>query len=542
MNRTARITAIALASACAVWLVAQVQPQTGPALDAVFPPGPAIYVEARDLSALVRDWNASPEKLVWLKSANYTVFSRTRLFQRLADAQTEFSAAAGFTPDYPFAASIAGGESAIAMYDIGKLEFLYITRLPSARVLETALGKVRSSYDSRSVAGQTYYLRENREYKRITAFAAANGLLLLATREDLMAQALTLLATKQGTSLRGEPWYQNATAASKAKGEIRIAMNFRVLLEAPQFRAYWVQRNAAELKQFASGIADLFREGAGFREERVFLREQQAESKAGGEAALAGLIPFVPTDAGLYRGWVQPSTAQVSALLTRKILAPGPAAGPSDFAPAAAAPADPAGSEADLETRIDQPPLTRADGPAERAIETLLAKQPVEAMLHVQGSKTLPDGVFVVTPAAVVLLGKANWDEAGLRAAFAEARIAVRGAVAVLSNDETMLNAITARLNSPPAPAAGSYVAEFRHTQELPRFTRQMRLIDAQRAPHDPAQLEAESNEGREPEFFAENVSSLGRVLNRYATVTFVMHDDGMRVPQTVHYRFSNTR
>lgn len=529
----------------AIWLMAQTQraPVAAPSLDSLFPSAPAIYVEARDLGGVVRDWNASPEKAAWLKSDNYTVFSRTRLFQRLGDAQAEFSEAAGFHPDYPFAISIAGGESALAMYDVGKLEMLYITRLAGARVLQTALGKVRSSYESRQSGGHTYYVRENRQTKRSAAFAAVSGLLLLSTREDLMAQALALLSNPQAPSMRGEAWYRNATAASKAQGEIRIAMNMPVLLDAPHFRSYFVQRNISQLRQYSAGIADLFREAAGFREERVFLRNEAAEAKTGSESALARLLALVPADAGFHRGWAQPSTAEVKALLMRKFLAMGSSQGPGEIAPAAAGAVAIAGSEADLETRIDQPALVRETGSYDAAMEALLARYEVQSMLQVQGAKVLPDGVFIVLPAAVALLAQSNWDEAALRAAFPQSRVAVHRAIAIIANDEALLKAITARINSAPADASGSYVADFRHTQELPLFTRQMRLIDAQRAPSEPPAHDQDSiNEGREPEFFSGNIPSLGRSLDRYVRVTFVEHDDGDRVPQTVRYITGPTR
>ena len=57
-------------------------------------------------------------------SANYAAFSRSRLFLRLEAAFDEFSTAAGAPPDMALLSDVAGAESALALYDIGKLEFL----------------------------------------------------------------------------------------------------------------------------------------------------------------------------------------------------------------------------------------------------------------------------------------------------------------------------------------------------------------------------------------------------------------------------------
>ena len=109
-------------------------------------PGQALLVlEAKDFSVLVRDWNGSAEKELWLKSDNYQVFSRSRLLLRLGDMQDQFAGVAGFDPDMALVQAAAGGESALAIYDIGNLEFLYVTRMPTAKAVETVLWQDRKS-------------------------------------------------------------------------------------------------------------------------------------------------------------------------------------------------------------------------------------------------------------------------------------------------------------------------------------------------------------------------------------------------------------
>ena len=56
-------------------------------LASLIPPGPLLYLEAKDFHSLLREWNSSGTKAAWLKSANYEVFSRSRLLQRLELSQ-----------------------------------------------------------------------------------------------------------------------------------------------------------------------------------------------------------------------------------------------------------------------------------------------------------------------------------------------------------------------------------------------------------------------------------------------------------------------
>ena len=199
----------------ASWALMQAQaPSAGGGLAEIVPSGPVLMLEAQDFSSLLQDWNNSSEKQQWLASANYQMFSRSRLFFRLAEAHNEFTAAAGFSPDMSLVESIAGSESVLALYDIGELRFLYITRLGSARALENMLWQSRANFEPRNAAGHDYFVRTDAQSGRQAVFAATDEYLLLATAEEPLAQALTLLAGQGGAAAASDAWYHDAVQAS----------------------------------------------------------------------------------------------------------------------------------------------------------------------------------------------------------------------------------------------------------------------------------------------------------------------------------------
>ena len=191
------LLALLLLAAAGAALVAAPQPTPRRVAD-LLPAGPLLVLEAGDFSSLVRDWNTSPEKQIWLQGDNYRSFSRSRLFLRLKEVQEEFAAAAGFPPDMDLVESVAGSESALALYDIGKLQFLYITRLPFARAMESVLWRLRGTFEPRQSAGLPYYVREKEKTGRVVSFATTADYLLLGTGEELVAGALALLAGPAG--------------------------------------------------------------------------------------------------------------------------------------------------------------------------------------------------------------------------------------------------------------------------------------------------------------------------------------------------------
>jgi hypothetical protein len=401
-----------------------------PAPRQLLPSGALLVLEAKDFSSLLGAWNNSTEKKRWLASDNYGAFARSRLFLRLKEAHGEFAAAAGFSPQLAAVERVAGGESALALYDIGKLEFLYVTRLPMAQATESTLWQRRTEFEPRQATGLPYYIRTDEESKRVMAFAAARDHLLLATREDLLVGALGLLAGDSGSPVTADTWYQRAVGVGGPAGDLRLVLDLNAITATPHFRSYWVQRNVSELRSFDAALSDLQVSATEIREQRRLLRPVQSETATGksGQTALAEVVRLVPADAGFYRAQVSPSVDETAALIVRKLVAPGPAhARPSrSAAPRVSLSGGAVGSAADLETRIDEEPRRIVSGAVEPGpLKALLSEAGLRAVLQVESSQTLPGEVGV----ARGLAGGVEPDAAGrgLRRAAVGAGAAGRG-------------------------------------------------------------------------------------------------------------------
>jgi len=540
----------------------------------LMPAGSLVYLESPDFAALLSDWNKSAEKKAWLESDDCHVFSRSRLYLRLKEAQEEFAVAAGAPPDMPLLESIAGSQSALALYDIGNLEFLYVTRLPAARAMDSLLARGKEKFEPRKVADLAYYVHTEPAKHRVVAFAAANDYLLLATREDLLAGALSALAGKPMRTLAEEPWFTNASAAAARPGDLRLALNLTSLMKAPHFRSYWIQRNIPALRQYNAEIADVYRSPEEIREERVLLRptaDSAAEPAAPDESAVAGLLRLVPDDSGVYRAWAAPSAEQALELLRQKVLAPAVGPGvPSTTAPNVVLSEGQTGSEQDLETRIDVAPLTGTEGKFEpAALKKLLADAKLVGALQLESAREMPGGVFVGTQSAIVLEAAADWNAEAARVALlssvaglwttsglgaqwvergtgdtahfeldglAPLAIALRGKLLIVGSGGTPVVAVLEHVSSAPGKDAGVYAAGFRHAAERAAIVKMTRLIETPLAQQFGG---GQGPGGHEPWFFSENLGSLSHALARVNSESIVVHDRGAVVSQTVTYRLS---
>lgn len=532
-----------------------------PELFRFIPSGALLYLQAKDFSSLLSDWDKSQEKESWLHSKNYDVFSQSRLFLRLRDASAQFSSAAGVPADASLLRQIAGKQTALALYDIGNLQFLYMTRLPSRDSAQSALWQTRSKFETRSAGGVTFFYRQDADSGREVAFAVTDDYLVLATREELMVGTLELLAGGKNHSIEEEAWWSRPIAAAGAPGDLRMVLNLEKIAPSPYFRSYWIQRNITEMKQYSSAISDLTRSNKEYLEERTLLRKEAAADKPAddkGPAAVAEILRLVPSDIGIYEAKANPDPKDSLQLLTVKILAPhlGPAV-PERLVPQVQLGSGETGSSSDLETRIDQPPVQNPVGVDHRArLRDLFAKNRIFAQLQLQRTDRDPAGVFVRIHSAVAFLGESNWDEQSVHAAVAEftrpeftsqqlgvawksasgysvldglwpLAVAIREKYLLVSDDATLLTGALAALNQKTTASPAVFAAGFLHHRERENFVALTKFLD----------LGAKTSvAGATPQFFSENMASLSFALKHVSSERIVIRDAADRETQTITY------
>lgn len=535
MNRRSLLTLGVLATSAALWLAAQQQATTAKTLPELMPAGALLAVEARDLNSLVTAWNASPEKKTWLASGSYQSYIRTKLALRLEEVQKEYAAGLGVNPNYALLENIAGADSAVAVYDIGKLEMLYLTRLPQARAADNLLLRARTKFQTRTSAGQQYFAKATND--GAVAFAIAGDLLIVGTREDLVANSLSLLRNA-GPSLRQERWYtQAASAAASANApDVRLSVHMERTVRTPHFRSYWIQQNITALKAYTATVSDLYFGQTAWTEKRTLLRAEPQQAPASTE--LAALAPYLPSDAGFVQAWSNPSDAEVEALIRERFEPSSPtASAPALYAPGESGELH-AGNEDDLDQRIDEDEIAPLQSGG-RPLPILKIGSRVVAAAKVAGSRTLADGVYSTIDSAVVLLRDTNWDATAVQAALRDSGVepnglaplhwVVDGKVLVLSNAKPLAERIAAKRGTATNAAGGvTYTAAYRHREENASYARVMRMLDFPRIP---------TTAPRPPMLFSENIGGIGNVLGQVESVTMESKDEGNVVRQSVVYR-----
>ena len=564
LHRAVLILGTLVFGACGIigWSLLQ---QTAPtrALDQIMPEGPLLYIESRDFSALLKDWNGSAAHAKWLKSDDYRVFSNSRLFLRLGEASDQFAVAAGLPPDMKFLVDAAGKESALGVFDIGNLELLYITRLPSGEFLESALWQSRNKFQPRTAAGKPFYTRKDEKSGRVVAFAVADDYLILGTREDLVAGSLELMSGSKGRNLRQEGWFAQALASTSAtSGDLRMVMNIEKLAVTPHFRTYWIQRNITEMQSYNIAISDLYREGALYREERVMLPRKQLDENALTERAqlVSSLLAWVPNDYGFYQA--RPANAAESlSVLQQKILTPQFTVEKVDpEAPKVQLTGGDTGAKSDLETGIDTEPAAYNSGVnGAQALRQQIEKANPQGILSVQRTRKDSGNVMLSIPTVVVIAGAGDWNVSALQKATQDVmapamtaatlglqwheikdaggyyeldglnavQMAIRGRTVYFANDADLLvSVLQSKGQLPVQPAI--YAAGFSHSRERENFYKLSSLLDQGARASDP-----------QPQFFSRNISSFSQSFATLESEEVITRQIKDKIQQTVTYRWT---
>jgi hypothetical protein len=589
MRVRAALALLLLAAGIAVAYQVHVVQRPVPASLSSFVPQDALMtIEAPDFASLLQKWTSSAESKAWLASANYSVFQNSRLFGRLGDAQTSFETAAGIPAGVDLLNQVAGKQSVFAWYDIGKLEFLYITRMPAAQADRSQLFRARATFQRRHAGNSDFYIRTSGADYGTVAFARvpspSGDLVLLATREDLIANALKLIASPSpANSAAQEPWFRDVSAALPVEHSapvLHMVLNLDRIAVDPHFRSYWIQRNITWTKQFRAAASDLYIEPGRFREERVLLpKSPQIETAA---IDLAPLTSLAPPSTGVYRTVATHDPLVAMTAMQEKLLGSYTAPSPdSAYAPNTSLETTQTGSASDLDTRIDALPPVSPSASTSGLVQLIKASG-VDAVMTLSSAQTPLErsDLWVPIRSAVVLrtnracdprvlasalqqtlrgtlttanigidfhtTGDTIYSLTGLRPLFfALSSTPARGNLILVADDRTLLvsllqNVAAAAPDTSATPAV--LIAVFNHSSQRQPYLRLTALIDGtNNQPGNTQEASGVTSEGTTrsnstPAFFSENIHSLSEALASLQSERVVERIVDSNLRQTVTY------
>lgn len=271
-----------------------------------FPRGALVYVQIADLPAFLKLWNESNFKEKYLNSENFRQFKNSHLGLKLASRGTEFSEASGFPIDSSALESIVENRAAVALYDIGKLEFVFIAPVQEEFFAAAKFTLNRDKFEQQTLEDGTEVYRAKVEadrgrQKQELIFANVKGRFVLATSEKLLAQTLNNInGGVLKNRLAEEPEFKSL--ANKIEPHIAtVWVNQTALNEDYYFKRYWLISGAETLKNIRAGIFDFSVEEGKIVEHRKFLLKEKVNLMPINQERAAEMLSLLPEDIPFYR-------------------------------------------------------------------------------------------------------------------------------------------------------------------------------------------------------------------------------------------------
>ena len=272
------------------------------------PRGALVYAQFENVPELIDSWEQSRLKERYLSSTNYQQLQHRHLAMKLISRWEEFNGALGFPLDLASIGSSTDGAAAVAVYDIGQLDLLFVAPISEEKVALTQFFKSKDHFEEAETPDGTPYYSQTVEadrgrQKQVLAFATVNGRFLLGTNEKLFLRAIANIqsrATKD--SIAGDPAFK--ALSRKVKPHFATIWVDQSKLNADYyFKHYWLMQNVNDLKFIRAGMFDLERQESKWIERREFLMTVPAARSNSGlsDAELRQLNSRIPDDAPFVR-------------------------------------------------------------------------------------------------------------------------------------------------------------------------------------------------------------------------------------------------
>jgi len=270
------------------------------------PRGAVVYAQFDNLPALLEQWDHSQLKERYLNSTNYKQLQHRHLLLKLISRWEEFNSAVGFQLDVSTITGATDTKAAVAVYDIGQLDLVFIAPLSEEKTTLTQFFTNKERFEEIEAPGGGIYYRQavdadRGRQKQTLAFATLNGRFILASNENLLLRTIANI-NHQNTkdTLAADPAFTNLSRKLKPHFAT-VWVDQGKLNHDYYFKHYWLPQNVDHLKGIRAGMFDLEQQQGRWIERREFLTSEHPLSAPIPRAELQRLYSMIPADAPLVR-------------------------------------------------------------------------------------------------------------------------------------------------------------------------------------------------------------------------------------------------
>ena len=295
------------------------------------PRGAFVYAQFANLPALLEQWEHSKLKERYLNSTNYRQLQHRHLMLKLISRWEEFNGALGFQLDVTTVTGATETKAAVAIYDIGQLDLVFIAPLSEEKIALTQFFTNKDQFEEMEAPGGMVYYRQAVEadhgrQKQMLAFATLSGRFILSSNENLLLRTIANIdRQKSKDTLAADPAFTSLSRKLKPHF-LTVWVDQAKLNNDYYFKHYWLPQNMDDLEGIRAGMFDLEQQKGRWIERREFLSSDNNHPNNAPISAteLKRLYSMMPEDAPLVRVRALAGNPALPAALLSDTLFDGP--------------------------------------------------------------------------------------------------------------------------------------------------------------------------------------------------------------------------
>lgn len=234
-----------------------------------FPDDSLVYLHSRDMVSLIDSYQASGFGRKYLETPAFRDFGNSKLYLKLEERVGNWERLTGFKLHINNIREFAGGESALAVYNIGDIQVLFASKVTYPQVSKSKLFKLKLNFETRKKDDIEYYVRQSGEVNETFAFGYVKNVLLISTDIDLFEKTLDLIKGKSSSSLAALDKFKQSAAV--LDGDLVMFADMGKLVSDTYFRSYWIYRNISALKWIQYAASSVTFASCGADEKRIYI-------------------------------------------------------------------------------------------------------------------------------------------------------------------------------------------------------------------------------------------------------------------------------
>lgn len=271
-----------------------------------FPKDALVYAQVSDLPEFVRLIGESQISEKYLESINYADFQNSHLGIKLAERLQDISKQTNVPIDLTLISSLSEKQAAVALYDVGKLDLVFVSPMNEALFSATMFVQNAERFNKENFEDDTVFYRtelsvDRNRQKQNLIFANINGYFVLATNEKLFLETQKIITSKQTKNRLYDEVSFNKLSERITPNLATIWINQEKLNSDYYFRRYWLMSDVENLKNIQAGIFDISLDENGLTEKREFLLKEAISKQDISSSEIKDLMSKIPEDIPLFQ-------------------------------------------------------------------------------------------------------------------------------------------------------------------------------------------------------------------------------------------------